>query len=319
MRRTNGVSSRPDSSPAANVAGVRQTSAEALAEVVPGTRVASAQGQAWRDLVVQVFQRNRVQDSLLVPAVPEPLVVWVLSGSAIVEERELGGPWVSHRVSAGDFFLTNAPEPYELKWSAEGDAPFAVMHLHLGLPLLQRAAAEIGDGQAGLGLQDVSGARDDLLSSLLEPLRVELMASPEPSAMFVQGLAQSLAIHLVRRYGRAAEADRRPRGGLPAFKLRRVVGLMEAGLDQEFRLAQLARETGLSEFHFGRAFKKSTGYAPSHYFIRLRMERARQLLRETRRPVIEIALEVGYTSASHFSQVFRREVGVTPREYRGDN
>ncbi len=49
----------------------------------------------------------------------------------------------------------------------------------------------------------------------------------------------------------------------------------------------------------------------------MRIERARRLLRDTTKPVIEIGLDVGYTSPSHFAQVFRREVGVAPSEYRG--
>jgi AraC family transcriptional regulator len=137
--------------------------------------------------------------------------------------------------------------------------------------------------------------------------------------MFVQGLAQSLAVHLVRQYGAAVRATRRPRGGLPAFRLRRVIDLMASHLDQEFHLGRLAREAGLSEFHFSRAFKRSSGVAPLRYFTRLRMEKARRLLRESGRSIIEIGLEVGYTSASHFSQVFRREVGISPSDYRGEN
>jgi AraC family transcriptional regulator len=63
--------------------------------------------------------------------------------------------------------------------------------------------------------------------------------------------------------------------------------------------------------------KRATGLSPSQYFIRLRMIRARLLLLETRRSIIDVGLEVGYSSPSHFSQVFRREVGVTPSEFRG--
>lgn len=294
------------------------SSAEALDDRVPGTRIAASRGRAWKDLLVQLYQREPHQECLLIPAVPEPLVVWVLSGAAVVEERELDGPWHANRVSAGDFFLTNAQDPYELRWTADESAPFEVMHLHLGLPLLKRATVEVLGDALELELRDVSGERDAVLSGLLEPLRAELLSAHGPSALFVQGLAQSLAVHLVRQYGTAATGRRRPRGGLPAFKLRRVVELMESQLDREFHLAPLAREAGLSEFHFGRAFKQSTGFAPSRYVIRLRMERARQLLRETSRPIIEIGLEVGYTSASHFAQVFRRETGVAPSEYRGD-
>ena len=47
------------------------------------------------------------------------------------------------------------------------------------------------------------------------------------------------------------------------------------------------------------------------------MEKARQLLRETNKTMIEIGPEVGYSSPSHFAQIFRREVGVTPSQYRG--
>lgn len=292
------------------------SSARALDLRIPGRRMAASDGYAWEDLLVQVFERAPAQDSLLVPAVPEPQVVWVLSGSATVEERELGGAWRASKVSAGDFFLTHAPDPYELRWTADGQAPFAVMHLHLALPLLQRAVDEVFPGAQALELREVSGARDGVLSALLEPLRVELIAGHAPSALFVQGLAQSLAVHLVRRYGSVARSKRRPRGGLPAFKLRRTLALMEQHLAEDFKLARLANAAGLSEFHFCRAFKQNTGYAPSRYFIRMRMERARHLLRETAHPIIEVALAVGYASASHFSQVFRRATGVTPSAYR---
>lgn len=295
--------------------GTRST-AEALEDRVPGTRVVTSRGRAWNDLLVQVFRRDPHQERLLVPAVPEPLIVWVLSGAATVEERELGGPWRSSRVTRGDFFLAHAPAPYELRWTSEDEEPFEVMHLYLGQPLLARAAGEVFDGAGDVAFREVSGGRDTLLSSLLEPLWRELMSAREASAIFVQGLAQALCVHLLRHYGTPSRAPARPRGGLPAFKLRQATEHLEARLDREFELAPLAHAVGLSEFHFCRAFKRSTGFPPSRYFIRLRMERARRLLRETSRPVIEIALDVGYTSASHFAQVFRREVGVSPSDYR---
>jgi AraC-like DNA-binding protein len=134
---------------------------------------------------------------------------------------------------------------------------------------------------------------------------------------FVQSIAQSLAIHLVRTYTDPNAKGRDQRGGLPAFKLRRVIELLEAHLDQEFSLDRLAREIGLSEFHFCRLFKKTTGFTPSRYFIRLRMEKARRLLRETTKNVIEVGLDVGYSSPSHFAQIFKREVGIAPSAYRG--
>jgi len=296
-----------------------RSSSEGLDDLVPGARLASGRGLAWKDLLIQIFERDRHQESLLIPAVPEPLIVWILSGRAMVEERELHGEWTASSVAAGDFFLTNATEPYELRWTADGGQPFAVMHIHLGLPLLKRAVVELLGKDAEVALRDVSGEQDGELSALLGLLRAELVSTASPSPLFVQGLAQGLAVHLVRRYGAQARTRQRPRGGLPAFKLRQVTGMMQARLAREFELAPLARAAGLSEFHFARAFKRSTGYPPSQYFIRLRMARARRLLRETSRPIIEIGLEVGYSSPSHFAQVFRRESGLRPSEYRGES
>ena len=91
---------------------------------------------------------------------------------------------------------------------------------------------------------------------------------------------------------------------------------MVTHLEDEFSLIRLAREAEMSEFHFSRAFKRTTGLTPSQYFIQLRLEKARRLLRETNKSVIEIGLDVGYTSPSHFAQIFRREVGISPSEYR---
>lgn len=294
-----------------------RSTAEALDERVPGELLASSRGRPWKDLLVQIFRRRAVQESLIIPAVPEPLIVWVLSGSAVVEERELGGAWIANRVRAGDFFLTTSPRPCELKWRADGPEPFQVMHVYLGLDLMKRAQRELhGGDETGLALREVSGARDPALSMFLERIRSELVGQPRPSALMVQALAQALTVHLVRAYADAGGPSQAPRGGLPAFKLHRILALLEQRLDGEFRLAPLARAAGLSEFHFCRTFKKTTGFSPSRYFIRLRIDRARRLLRETDKPVIEIGLDVGYASPSHFAQVFRREVGVAPSAYR---
>jgi AraC family transcriptional regulator len=294
------------------------STAEALDERVPGDLIASSKGRPWRDVLAQVFARRAVQESLIIPAVPEPLIVWVVSGAARVEERELGGEWMANEVRQGDFFLTTSPRPCELRWTALGPTPFHVLHLYLGLPLMQRAAVDAMGADAGsVQLREVSGGSDPALAALLGLLHDELMRRRTPSTMLVQGLASSLAVHLIRTYAGDPTARRPvPHGGLPAFKLNRAFSAMQLRLHGDLDLGRLARDARLSEAHFSRAFKKSTGFTPSQYFTRLRMEQARRLLRETDQAVVDVGLEVGYASPSHFAQVFRREVGVNPSEYR---
>lgn len=102
---------------------------------------------------------------------------------------------------------------------------------------------------------------------------------------------------------------------MPAFKLRRVTDWMAQHLAEEFNLARLAAQVGISEFHFNRLFKRATGLPPSQYQIRLRMDAARRLLRETELSVIRIGNEIGYPNPSHFARIFRKETGLTS-EYR---
>lgn len=267
------------------------------------------------ELVVRIYSEPSVEESVIVPAVAEPRMVRIVSGAAVVEERELGGSWSKSRVEVGDFFLTASQSPYEVRWRAFGPDPLSSMHLYLALPVFNRAIDEAFQNDPGvMRLRDVSGFKDNFLSVLLEELLKEVLSNRRGSSLFVEGIAQSLAGHLVRTY--ADETTSEYKGGLPGFRLRKVRDLMVKHLEDEFSLIRLAREAGMSEFHFSRAFKRTTGFKPSQYFINLRMERARRLLRETNRSIIEIGLNVGYTSPSHFSRTFHREVGISPSRYR---
>ncbi len=269
-----------------------------------------------QDVVLQLFSHRSVEVPIGVPAVVEPLLVLVLAGAAQGEERTPGGQWSTVNVRAGDFFLTDTDEPYEMRWQALEGERFEVMHLYLGLPLIDQAARELlGPQSTGVALLDVSGARDETVRWLMDQLRRELLDRPQASPLYVRGLAQALAVHLLRHY-RDPHGSIRRSNALPAYKLRKVIGVMNERLAEEFSLAALAQVVELSEYHFSRMFKRATGLSPSQYFIGLRMARARQLLLETPRSIIDIGLEVGYSSPSHFSQVFRREVGVTPSIYR---
>ena len=88
-------------------------------------------------------------------------------------------------------------------------------------------------------------------------------------------------------------------------------------LAEEISIERLAGLVELSPFHFSRVFKQATGMSPLQFVTRERITRAQQLIRETSRSLIDIALEVGYTSPSHFAKLFRRLTGVTPTEFRG--
>lgn len=293
------------------------SSAEAMKEHIPGKLLREHRAQADEDIYVEIVTRNAVQDEILVPAVPEPLLVWIASGEAVVEERPPGGEWLAVPVRQGDFYLTTSPIPVDMRWRSSSAAPFTVMHVYVGLPLFTRVVrTATGRALGDFALREVSGERDPVLCGLLE-LLYTVLAGPAPaSGGFIQGVAQALTFHLVEHYEVAVDGRRIVRGGLPAHKLHRIVHAMRSRLAEPFELAPFADMAGLSVFHFSRVFKQATGMAPSRYVARLRLEEARRLLCETGRSIIDIGLALGYQSPSHFSQVFRQGTGVTPSVYR---
>jgi len=78
----------------------------------------------------------------------------------------------------------------------------------------------------------------------------------------------------------------------------------------------MAREAGLEERTFLRRFKTATGLKPTEYAQHLRMEKARELLQFTKRPVEQISWTVGYEDPAAFRRIFNRLVGLSPKNYR---
>ncbi len=139
----------------------------------------------------------------------------------------------------------------------------------------------------------------------------------EPAERLVLSYAGHMLIaHLIGRYSIANRRGLLAKGGLPPRVCRRVEDYIEAHLDAPIRISDLAAVAGLSEFHFARMFKLSKGEAPHSFVQRRRMERAKQLLTQTRMPMTELALLCGFASQSHFAACFRKQVGLTPRQFR---
>lgn len=292
------------------------TSAEAIDHYVVGKRIATSKGPAWQDVRFTLLALPSVADVFTMPAVTEPMIAWTISGEAEAQERENDGPWVTSRLKKGSLYVTAAGAPYEFRWKTLSAEPFETAIVLLSLPLFGEALAEVfGSDAVNARLRDVSGFEDPQLVGLLEQLKQEVFR-PEASRLFVRGIAQSIAIHLARNYTALTDASRAESSALPGFKLRRITDWMAEHRAEEFSLPRLAELAGMSEFHFNRLFKRATGVPPSQYQIKLRLDLARRLLRETDKSVITIANDVGYSNPSHFAQLFRKETGLSPTDYR---
>ncbi|MGD1018322.1 MAG: helix-turn-helix domain-containing protein [Verrucomicrobiia bacterium] len=292
------------------------TSADALERYLGGKCLVAGRGKAWRDIKAWIVSLPPVADTLPLPSVSEPFLAWTLSGEVEFQEREGRRPWVTHRITKGYFFLTSGGAPYECRWKAVTGQLFQAMSVFIELPLLQRALKEVFAADASHArLRDVSAFTDVVLNSFMERLREELMRR-HASPLFLQGIAQAIAIHLARNYAELVKESGSGSPSLPGYKLRQITDWMAEHVAEHFNLDQLAAQVELSKFHFDRLFKSAMGVSPSRYHINLRMDAARRLLRETKKSVVTVALDVGYTNPSHFARLFRRETGLSPSDYR---
>ena len=294
-----------------------QTSAAAFPRYLRGRVLADSAAFQWPGLYARRMRFPRVVDRFLVPATPEPLISCGLAGRAEFREREVGGAWVTRHLRPGDLFVTRSRTPYEVRFSSPVGEELETISIHLAVDAYRAALEAVHDSKAdAVEMIDFFG-RDEALAHLCFAC-AEMLSAPTPgTSRRVADLTHLLASFLVERYTAATSGKPDFRGGLPIRQLRKVEDHVSEHLAEHLSVEALAVLVDLSPFHFCRVFKRTTGISPLQFVTRERITRAQQLIRETPRSLIEIALEVGYVSPSHFAQVFRRVVGARPTEFRG--
>ena len=299
-----------------NVNAPDRSTAAAFPRYLTGEVVADSVALQWPGLYARRWRHPRVVDRFLVPATPEPHISCTLRGTAEFRERDVGGAWITRQIRGGDMFVTRSRTPYEVRFQSPPGQELDNLSLHIAVEPFMAALQARYPGKADRAeVVDFFG-RDEILWPICLTC-AELLAAHVPGkSPRVAALTQLLAAHLAEQYTKAATKTPAVRGGLPIPQLRKVEDYVTAHLEEEISVELLAELVELSSSHFAHVFKESTGMTPLQFVTRQRITRAQQLIRETSRSLIDVGLEVGYTSPSHFAQVFRRVVGVTPTEFR---
>lgn len=131
-----------------------------------------------------------------------------------------------------------------------------------------------------------------------------------------RAVTDQLIHHRVRDAGERQRIDLRTRLGAANPKLLRVVTLMERTIDRPLTMSQFAASVALSNRQLERLFWKHLGYPPGRHYLKLRLEHARQLLRQTAMPILSVAMASGFNSGSYFSQSYAEYFGHSPSTER---
>ena len=188
---------------------------------------------------------------------------------------------------------------------------------YLSVDISDAALAAACDGTTGdVELRRVGKLVDARVGGLAAAVNAERAAGFPSGRLFLDSLEQALAVALVKGYAVRHPSVQAHRGGLGSARLRRIKEFVDAKIEDELTLCEMAQAVELSTAHFSRMFRKSTGETPHQFLLRQRLERAKMMLRSVDGRVIDVAVACGFKSQQHFAQAFRRVCGICPTEYR---
>ncbi|MFA7603038.1 MAG: AraC family transcriptional regulator [Novosphingobium sp.] len=154
------------------------------------------------------------------------------------------------------------------------------------------------------------------LETMMRRIHLEIAQPGFGSEQMIEAASTMILVEMAR-LGRKPRDAATIAAGLAPWQMRRVRERISASLEQGYpRILELAGLCGVSRSHFMRMFKASTGQPVQGYIAAERLSAARRLLREDGHSVKEIAAILGFSSAGHFTNAFRRDAQITPSQFR---
>ncbi|WP_181421974.1 GlxA family transcriptional regulator [Halomonas sp. LBP4] len=231
----------------------------------------------------------------LASGVPESLFAWLkrLAARGVVLGGIGGGTEVLARAGVLDGYRATLP------WQRFDAFARAYPRVRLSQQLFEidRDRLTCGGGTAAM----------DMMMTLI---------GSQQGSQLAERVSEHFVLERVRMGDEPQQVSLRSRLGHAPQSLIEAVSLMEANIEEPLSTHELAEHLGISRRQLERLFKKYLQAVPSRYYLGLRLQQARKLLRESDRPAGEIALQTGFSSAAHFSTAYRNHFGVTPREER---
>jgi len=289
---------------------------------------------------VDVFREGRAEPFLNVPptlssasvqwggialdnyTVPAVLVPWhehpyhflqVVVRGSVEYEVNTGGRNFRFTSRPGTTFIEPRGTVDQVSWKGPTQRIAVAVH-----PRLLANALEETTHEEDIELTERWNLVDQHISALLLEMAADLEDGSPAGRIYGESLANVLAVYLLKRYAVRRQTPALYKGGLPGYRLKRVLDYISAKLADDLSLSHLSAVAGMSPHYFSELFRQSTGCSPHHYVLMQRIEHAKQQLRDPECSIINVGLNAGFQNASHFARMFRRFVGTSPSIFRAD-
>jgi len=233
------------------------------------------------------------------------------TGAPYTVEIKKDRRFVKHTNKRGNIFVNPANNPLTARSS---DAKSYVMVTLDPSRLIEPSSGAPLSPDTGFRM--LPGATDHQLKALIEALIAEAEAGNPGGSLLVDALTTALAVHFVANYAHTPPPEPRPlSAGLTRRQLMRATEYMDANITDTVTLEDIAKEVGLSKYHFSRQFKQSTGATPYQFLMTRKMDKARALLETGKNTIIDVAHQLNFSDQSHFNRAFKKRFGLSPRAF----
>ena len=296
-----------------SIFNVRETHGRVLR---PGNRVvAESQQIGWRSFYAAIFEEAPFEATET--AIAHPSLIYHLHRPTEVTRKIVGHS--GERALIGPRRICLTPGQATTRWQHSGHPE--ILQVYLRRSVYEGAVSEIcGCDASAAELVPRFAMLDPLLEQLAIAIHGALQDGTVEDGLYIDTIAQMMAVHLARQHSTRSRPGRAvPVQSIQSSKMRRLIEYIESNLESDLSLEAMGGEVGISPLYLARAFKAAMGQSPHQYVIARRVERAQELLRNTDMAVVDVALAVGFSSQSHLSHWFVRQVGVSPASYRREN
>lgn len=218
------------------------------------------------------------------------------------------------QMNAGDFYLYPAGVSGFTRWQSADET----LHVVIEPSFLNRVAVDTECKNSGtFELLPILKGNDRTFNNLIQLFLAELGDRNFGDKLYLESLSSLLGIHILRQYCNSNPKVLQNSSGLAPRQLRAAIEYIQAHLDGDLSLEAIAAQTNMGRCYFAAQFKQSMGLSPHQYVSQQRVEKAKQFLQKSNKlSIADIALECGFSSQSHLTKVFKKQLGTTPRAYQ---
>jgi AraC family transcriptional regulator len=280
-------------------------STEELTEVTLRAPLLSSHTAEWHNILLE----HHRQPAWEIPEHCNPQHTVIIHHAKTQVERILNGHRQIEQIVEGNIAIVPAETLHQSRWNQESEVTLLMLEpsyfAQIAYESMERTHVELVGHFA---------KPDPLVYQIGLALKTQLETNAVNNRLYVESAITLLSTHLLQNYSSCNDELRSYSEGLSKRKLHQAIAYMHDRLSENISLAKIAQEIDMSQYHFCRLFKQSTGLSPHQYLIRQRVERAIKLLHQNKLSISEVALAVGFCDQSRLNRYLKRLTGLTPKQ-----